>query len=200
MKFIRFHGSFGGPDENWSPYLKENLTKLGHEFLTPKFPVDDWDQLLPEVQNENQNLDNWLKAFDEFYESNIKPDDQLCFIGHSLGCLFILHVVEKYNIQLDSAIFAAPFLTKLFCDWQIDLVNETFYKDNFDWDKLQKLIPVSYSLYSDNDKYVKESYPTEFAKNLNSNTILVKGKGHLNSKAGLDNFPLLLELCKTRIP
>src|SRR3989338_450665 len=123
------------------------------EVIVPKFPVEDWNYLKKGQVTENQNLSNWFKEFEKIYKS-FKKDEKICFIGHSLGCAFILHVVSKYNIKLDSAIFVSPFLESLGGAWQIETANKTFYKKDFDLGKLKNLIPISYMLYSNNDPYV----------------------------------------------
>ena len=201
-KFVIFHGSFGNPQENWFPQLKKSLEHLGQEVLVPAFPIDDWNTLTKAGKNTkhtNQNLNNWLITFEKQVLPKIKKGDKLAFIGHSLGPLFILHVISKFNIKLDCAIFVSPFL-KLDDDiWQFDTVNETFYKTNFDFKKLKKLIPTSYVLYSDTDPYIGKSVFLTFGKKMHSSTILIKEAGHLNSDSGFTKFPLVFELCKTRL-
>ena len=200
MKFVVFHGAFGSPDGNWFPELKEKLEHLGQDVIVPRFPVDNWDEIIkagPCAKAKNQSLDSWIAAFDKVVKG-FRKSDKLCFVGHSLAPLFILHVVEKYSIKLDCAIFVSPFLRPL-NDWRFDIVNRSFYKEGFDFSKLQKFIPVSYVLYSDNDPYVDKRYCVEFAEKLGSSQILVKRAGHMNSEVNLNEFPLVYELCKTRI-
>ncbi len=201
MKFVVFHGSFGSPEDNWFPQLAENLESLGQKAIIPKFPVEDWQEITKKGTRflpQKQNLTNWLKVFDQI-RKEFEPVEKLCFIGHSLGPLFILHVVDKWDIKLDSAIFVSPFMEELKSQWQFDLVNRSFYKNDFDFAKLKKLIPTSYTLYSDNDPYVKEKLSIDFAKKLDSSLIKVNKGGHLNIEVNLNNFPLVLELCKTRL-
>jgi hypothetical protein len=202
MKFVVFHGSFGSPEGNWFPELKEKLGYLGQKVEVPRFPVDDWDELTragPGRPPKSQNLKNWLDEFENVLKG-FKKGERLCFVGHSLGCLFILHVVDRYDLRLDSAIFVSPFLSLSGGKpWQIDRINRTFYRADFDWTKLRKLIPVSYALYSDNDPYVDAGLSLDFAGKLHSSTILVKRAGHMNSEVNLNEFPLAYELCKTRI-
>jgi len=204
MKFVIFHGSFGSPEENWFPELKERLESLGQEVIAPQFPIEDWDEFTeigPDMVPKKQNLENWLKFFKEKVLPQIKKDEKLCFIGHSIGPVFILHAVDRFSIQLDSAIFVSPFLEKLKDDvpWQFNLVNSSFYKADFDFNKLTNLIPVSYVLYSNNDPYVDKKYPTDFARRLGSSVIVINNGKHLNAEAGFLKFPLVLELCKTRL-
>jgi len=53
------HGSYGNPDENWFPWLKVELEKLGHKVFVPKFPTP-----------ENQSLNSWKKVFSEYDGGN----------------------------------------------------------------------------------------------------------------------------------
>ena len=164
MKFVLFHGAFGSPESNWLPELKDKLESLGQEVIVPKFPTESWDDVTKKGQtipSKNQTLEHWFEVFDVILKQ-LPKDEPLCFVGHSLGPLFILHAVEKWNIQLDSAIFVSPFMEKLNKTWQIDLVNETFYNTDFDFEKLKKLIPISYVLYSDDDPYVDKQYSLSF--------------------------------------
>jgi predicted alpha/beta hydrolase family esterase len=196
MKFIIFHGSFGHPEENWIPWLKKELEKLDQDVITPEFPCEDWDELTKqgkEFEVENQNLNNWLKVFEEL---DLSFEEELCFIGHSLAPVFILHLVEKYSIPLNAAIFVSPFMEDVKSEWQFYNVNKTFYKTDFDFKKLRNLIKKSYVLYGDNDPYVGDKYPKDFSEKLHAELIPVRKGGHLNESAGFKEFPLLLDLCK----
>lgn len=201
MKFVLFHGSFGNPEENWLPWLKRELESMGQEVVVPQFPVDDWEELTKLGESyisSKQTLDNWLNAFEPIAKS-FKESDKLCFVGHSIACVFILHIVLKWKIKLNCAIFAAPFYEDLKGKWQFYCVNKTFYKDDFDFLKLKKLIPTSFVLYGDNDPYVEEKFPLEFALKLGSEVQVIKNGGHLNAGVGFLEFPQVLELCKARI-
>lgn len=203
MKFIIFHGSFLSPKDHWYPYLRSNLKSLRQEVIVPRFPVDDWDKITKKEpggsKRTNQDLKSWLRVFEKDILPKIRKSEKLCFVGHSLGPVFILHIVDKYKIKLDCAIFVSPFMKRLNKDWQFYHVNKTFYKKSFDFKKLKRLIPISYVLYSDNDPYVDKKFSIKFGEKLRSSMILVKGAGHMNSEVGLTNFPLILELCKSRI-
>lgn len=202
MKFVLFHGAFGHPEEHWLPQLKESLELLGQDVIVPKFPCEDFEELTkagPNVPPTHQSLETWFKVFEKEVLSTIKKGEKLCFVGHSLGPVFILHAVAKYKLKLDSAIFVSPFMNKLNKAWQFDFVNETFYKTDFDWDLLKKLIPTSYVLYSESDPYVDKTHPTLFAKALDSSLIFVKKAGHMNGAVNLNEFPLVFDLCLTRL-
>ena len=202
MKFVIFHGSFGGPGGNWFPQLKEKLEVLGQQVISPQFPIEDWEAFNkagPQTKPKKQNLKNWLGFFQKNVLPQLKRGEKLCFIGHSLGPLFILHIVEKFNLQLDSAIFVSPFFMNPPDLWQFDLVNSSFFSVNFNFDRLKKLIPTSYVLYSDSDPYVNTNQSILFAKALESSTIFVRRAGHMNSEVNLNEFPLVYDLCTTRL-
>lgn len=188
MKFVIFHGAFGTPQDNWFPQLKDQLEELGQEVFAPQFPTP-----------KNQSLTTWLSVFEKEILPEIKNSLDLCFIGHSLGPLFILHAVNRFNLSLDSAIFVSPFLTTLAGATAFNKINKSFYKTDFDFGKLKKLIPISYVLYSDNDPYVEKYHSIGFGKRMGASLLLVRRAGHMNTEVNLNEFPLVFELCKTRL-
>lgn len=201
MQFVIFHGAYGSPEGNWFPWLKKELEELGHEVLVPRFPVEKWDDVVAKGESYDsqiQNLTTWMEVFDKEVLPQLKKDEPVCFIGHSLGPVFILHILEKYQLQLDSAIFVAPFY-KPIPEWEFNAVNNTFYKTDFDYEALKKQLQISYSLFSDNDSHVPMQQPIDFSDKMGSSKIVVKGGAHLNADTGYTTFPLVLELCKTRM-
>lgn len=203
MQFVIFHGAFGSPEGNWFTYLKNKLELIEQEVLVPQFPVEDWNAITKlgpkKAKAKNQNLSNWLDYFKNNIYKKIKNDKKLVFIGHSLAPVFILHLVDKFNIELDSAIFVSPFLNLGKDVWQFDLVNKSFYKTDFDFEKLRRLIPVSYVVYGSDDPYVRRDYFIDFGKKMGSSFIEITGGKHLNAEFKFFSFPLILELCKTRL-
>ena len=95
MKFVLIHGSFGSPEGAWLPQLAEQLQALGQEVLSPQFPIDTWDQVTkngPRTPLQNQRLETWIDTLGQEIKS-FQKNDKLCFVGHSLGCVFTLHAV-----------------------------------------------------------------------------------------------------------
>lgn len=201
MQFLLIHGSFGSPEENWFPDLKTDLESLGQTVIAPQFPVDDWDQMVkdgPKKPLKNQSLDSWLRTFEKDVLPKLRPKEKIVFVGHSLGPVFILHAISKYKISVECAIFVSPFLDKL-DRWEFNHANQTFYKTDFDFETIKKFMPVSYVLYSDNDPYVTKNHSMRFAGALESSTILVRSAGHMNAAVNLNEFPLVRDLCYSRL-
>lgn len=201
MNFILLHGSFNSYNqlkEYWFPKLQKYCILLGHKVYLPHLPTISWDEVTQigvDSKLAKQSLDIWLdeiKKYTQYFK-----DKETVFVCHSTGPLFALHLLTNYSLILDSAIFVCPFLTKLSKPvWQVNKVNETYYKSDFDFKRLKKQIPLSYVLYGIDDPYVDTEQSLQFAAKLSSNIIPVKGGEHLNK---LQNADLIIELCKTRI-
>jgi predicted alpha/beta hydrolase family esterase len=196
MQCVILHGSFGSKDGNWFPWLKKELETMGHEVFLEQYPVDKWEDIKRDSKKTVENLDSWTTFFKTHTLPLLDEKKEIVFFGHSLSPAFILHLVTKFDLHLTGAIFASPFLESLNQEetWQFDVVNSTFYKKSFDWNKLKEYIPHSYVLYGTNDPYVPNKFPIDFAKRLGSEIIPVENGGHLGDN--FKEFPLLLELFK----
>ena len=170
-----FHGVGGHPKENWFPWLKEQLEKLGHQVFIPQFSTP-----------ENQTLENWMKIL---YEYRNYLNENTILIGHSLGVPFALNIIAKHQVQ--SAFLVSGF-TGLAGN-KFDDGMETFAQHQFDWAKIKANCKKFFVFHSDNDPYIKLEKAEELASNLGVDVILVKKGGHLNEGAGYTKFDLLLE-------
>ena len=178
MKFFIIHGSYGNPNENWIPWLKNNLKKEGHEVIVPQFPL-----------NENQNLKNWMKIMEPYLD---KIDNEAIFVGHSIGPSFILSILEKIKTNIRASFFLSGFLGLLNKE-TFDKVNKTFTTKDFDWNKIRSNCKRFYIFHSDNDPFVPFEKAEELSKKLNTKIIVIHNGGHLNVKAGYTLFPELLD-------
>jgi predicted alpha/beta hydrolase family esterase len=201
MKFLILHGSFGSRDLNWFPWLRSQLEELGHDVLSPQMPVDNYkiaESLLEEGKSfipEQQTLNNWLEYWDKNISSWFEPN-KIVVVGHSIAPVFILHLIEKFNLEFESAIFVSPFYKELSIGGPYEIVNQSFASEEFDFELIKKLLPTSYSIFSDNDPYVNIDIAEQFVQKVGSRPILLKGGEHLGGV--LTEFPLVLELCKGR--
>jgi len=176
--FIIFHGVGGHPDENWFPWLKEQLEPLNFNVIIPQFPTP-----------ENQTLENWLKVMEK-YKDQLNKDTIL--IGHSLGVPFALNIIEKHQVK--AAFLVAGFTGKV--ENEFDEGMKTFAQRQFNWQKIKANCKDFYIFHSDNDPYIKLDKAEELAKNFNTKVELIKGGGHLNQSAGYWTFDLLLDKIK----
>ena len=180
-KVFIIHWTEWHPEENWFPYLKEELSNNWYTVYVPQFPTPD-----------NQSLDNWLKIWEIFRDL---VDENTIFIGHSSGPVFILNLLEKLDTPIKACYFASWFVSKIWNEYY-DNLNETFIEKSFNWEKIKNNCKNFTLFHGDNDPYVSSERAEELAKLLNTTVNYVKWGGHLNEAAGFKEFPQLLNKIK----
>ena len=85
MNVIFIPGNGGGTvRDNWFPYLKNELEKLGIEVIARDFPD-------PIAARENI----WLP----FLENELKADENTILIGHSSGAVAAMRYAENHRLD-----------------------------------------------------------------------------------------------------
>ena len=129
-----------------------------------------------------------MKVFDGYKEY---LNENSVLIGHSLGCLFILNLLEKLDIRIRAAFLVAGF-TGFIGNEYFDTINKTFIEKNFDWEKIRKNCKCFFVYGSDNDHYIPLPMGEELAEKLNAELKIIKNAGHFNEKSGYTKFEILL--------
>ena len=161
--------------------MKKELQYKKCNVIVPQFPTPD-----------GQTLKNWLETFEQY--ADLVQEDSI-FIGHSLGGLFMLSLLEKYKVKL--AVFVASFGKPP--GNKFDEGMKTFAAPErleFDWQKIYGNCHKSMVFYGDNDPYVGFGTAQQLSRNLHAKFHLVKGAGHFNGSTGWIKFPLLLDELK----
>lgn len=177
IKVFIIHGAYGNPNENWFPWLKNELEKLGVKVFVPRFPTP-----------EGQNLNNWLRAFKRYIPY---IDEKTIFVGHSLGPAFIMNILETSEKTILAAFFVSGF-TGLLDQPEFDEINKTFTDREFNYPKIKDNCKNFFIYNSDTDPYVPLNKGRQLAMNLNGKLTIIKNGGHINAAAGYLEFPLLL--------
>jgi serine hydrolase len=165
------HGTYGNSKENWFPWLKQELEKSDYKVVIPDFPTP-----------ENQTLENWLNIFKK-HEKDL--NEKTILIGHSLGCAFILTLLEKH--QAKAAYLVSAFIGTLdICD--IDELNFSFTEKKFDRNKIKSNCNKFTLFHSDNDPYVPLKKAEELKNKLDAKLIMINQAGHFNEKSGYKKF------------
>ncbi len=186
------HGSYGNPQENWFPWLKDELEKLGTRVFVPQFPI-------PKTQDSaysGHSLYKWLKTFDKYRKY---VNDKTIIIAHSRGCIFSYHLLPTFDTPITGLFLVAPWMRFHWYPkgWK---KTDSFHKKPFMWNKIRKNAAYIEICQSTNDD-TPVSEGKEIAKKLGAKLVVVKNAGHFS--ASYDNkfkkFPLLLENIKKRL-
>jgi len=172
-----FHGTAGSPEGNWFPWLKGELEKRDCKVTVPRFPTPN-----------GQSLDSWLTILDK-YKQQINKNT--IFIGHSLGGLFLLRVLERLPQPVYAAFFVAASIgVRPILYYESD---EKFSGFTFNWQEIRKKARHFAVYHSNNDPYVSLANGEGLAKHLGVPLTLIPDAGHLNAESGYTKFPRLLE-------
>jgi predicted alpha/beta hydrolase family esterase len=178
-KAFIFHGTGATREDHWFPWLHEKLEEEGVEVCRPAFPTP-----------ENQELENWLEILDE---KEMEMDEDTVLIGHSLGAVFILNILNRRDLDIEAAYLVSAW-TGLLGDEDFDEWNSTFQDQKFDFEKIKNSIGEIHQFHSASDPYVPMEKAEKLAQNLDSNLHLKEGAGHFNDEFGYTEFSELLEI------
>jgi len=177
LEVVIIHGSYGSPNENWFPWLADEVRKAGHRAVVPTFPTP-----------EGQTLDTWLDRF----KKEVGPvRSDMVLVGHSLGAGFILNLLERSDEPVAGSFLVSGFLGKLGLP-DFDAVNETFVFREFDWERVRRHAGAVHVYHSDDDPYVPLGKGRDLAQHLGVELFVVHKAGHINAAAGFRTFPQLL--------
>ncbi len=177
MRFIIIHGSYGNAKENWFPWIKRELEKLGHEVIIPTFPTPH-----------HQNLKVWLTTFKPYMK---EVDEETVFIAHSIGCSFVLNILEEAGVKIKAAFLIAGFTGRL-NNPKFDVLNKSFAEKKLDWQKIIGNCEEFVVINAKDDPYVPVEKGLELAKQLKVKPIIYEKGGHFNKDAGYTTFEDLL--------
>lgn len=107
----------------------------------------------------------------------------------------MLSILENLKHPIKAAFFVAGF-TGLLNNLEFDELNKTFTTKSFNWVKIRNNCKRFYVINSNNDPYVPLEKGKFLAKNLDTELIVLKNAGHINTEAGYTKFDFLLEKIK----
>ena len=169
-----FHGTEGHPKENWFPWLKSELEAKGFNVIVPQFPSP------PAIA---AKISEWFEVLKD-YEQYINEDTVI--VGHSLGGVFTLRVLEKLNHPIKAAFLAGtPIGIRPILNYDRD---NSFSGFEFDWDSIKNHAKDFVVYQSDDDPYVGLDNGKALAKHLGVKLSFIPNAGHFNARAGYTKF------------
>ncbi len=114
--YVILHGYTGRNDKNFIPWLKHELEQRGAKVQAPQLPNTDNPTEVEQVQHVLDNV-----AFDE----------NTVLIGHSLGGLVAMRVLEKLPHKIHHLMLVAPAILPQFYQGNDDIDTETGERKRF---------------------------------------------------------------------
>ena len=174
------HRWSGGPKDDWRPWIKTELEKLGYQVFVPQMP-----------DPETPVMEKWVGELARVVGT---PDKDTYFIGHSIGCQVILRYLETREEQVGGAIFVAGwFNLKNLEDREAEQVAKPWIETPINADKVKAVCLKSTLLISDNDPYDCFEENKKAFEALGSKIVIVPNAGHFTEGDGYKEFLLLLE-------
>lgn len=178
------HGWDGNPNENWFPWLKEELENKGFGGYVPQLP----DPGSPRIYNFVPKLAETVGT----------PDEQTYFVGHSMECQTIARYLETlpHNIKVGGAVFVAGFFKRLKGledDADVQQTDKHWLETPLDLQKVKSHLQKNIAIFSDNDPYVPLDNQDDFRDKLGSKIIIEHNMGHFNEAAGITKLPIALK-------
>ncbi|MDP6571738.1 MAG: leucine--tRNA ligase [Patescibacteria group bacterium] len=154
VNFVLLHGYTGSPNGVFHPWLKQELEKQGYKVQVPKLPNSDNPVVMDQV---------------EYVLKNVQFDENTILLGHSLGSVVALKVVEALNHPIKKLVLGAGFMEAKFND------KERPFKKTFDWKfnfkKIKNNIQSYVYLRAENDSAVPTNQAAKLKQELGGSII-----------------------------
>lgn len=163
---------------NWFPWLKKELEKLGYKVWLPELP-QAWHPDLKRYWH-------FLKGFD-FNEETV-------IVGHSSGGSMVFGLLHK--LPKDKKVKLGISVAGFYKDegWGC----EGLFSEPYNWRKIKKQAEKICLIWSPNDPYISKEQTDYLAEKLQVKPTVFPDKKHFNleSSPEFKQFPELLEIIK----
>ena len=165
------HGWEGSPKEPMHQWMKKELEKKGFSVVAPIMP-----------NPKEPEIDSWVNKISEIVDTN----EEIYFIGHSIGCQTILRYLEKSDIKVNGVVLIAPWMhldekTIEEEGKEIKEMARPWIETPINWKKVKSNIKNQVvCIFSDNDRYVPLSNADLFKEKLNAKIIVEHNKFHFD--------------------
>lgn len=174
------HGFEGNPHGNWFDWLAAQARACG---------VQAGALVMPNPGN--PTVQSWQFTLDQHIG---KPDENAFLVGHSLGCITLLHFLCRQQPErIGGLVLAAGFADPLPPLPQLDPYIKGAAPD---FSVLKRIRMPKQCLVSDNDSHVPPALTLSMAERLDSPVIHIPNGGHLMDSDGFTELPQVWEALK----
>lgn len=176
MRIVVAHGYRADPSRHWFPWLVEHYGS-------------DTVSVIGLPNPEEPDLETWVHAASAAIG---EVDEQTVLVGHSLGCVTLLHVLNRKAEpwRLGGLVLVAGFVDALPNLPALD----PFTEEPLDLHRIRRDVAVRHVLRSDDDDVVAAPLTERLAELLDAPTTLVPGAGHFVDRQGVREVPALLPI------
>ncbi len=158
--FVLLQGYKGGADRNFIPWLKERLEASGFSVQTPELPQRD-------NPREQEQVTYVLET--------VKMDENTVVVGHSLGAVIALKVLEQLSHGIEKLVLVGGFAQPSFKDG-VNRPYSTHFTWEYDWSSIQSKVREISILHDENDPVISDEQSKKLADNLGVPVQRVKAK------------------------
>ena len=159
--YIFLHGFTGSSKRNFFPWLKEQLMQQGHHVLAPDLPNANEPKIDEQVA---------------YVLKRAKIDQDTIIVGHSLGGIVAMRIVEKIHQKIAKLVLVDSFIEPKFNDHPRPKVEESF-DWVFDFEKIKKNAGEIVILADQNFPIIPEKQSFSMAKILEASLRFVDPAG-----------------------
>lgn len=174
------HGFEGNPHGNWFDWLCAQVKSTGAQAISLAMPNPD-----------KPSTTAWQFTLDQHIG---EPDAHTFLVGHSLGCITLLHFLSRQQPQkIGGLLLAAGFADTL---PPLPALNAYIKAASPNFDILRKIDMPKHCLVSDNDTHVPPELTLDMAAKLKSPVTHIPEGGHLMASDGFTQLPQAWEALK----
>lgn len=179
IKVIFIHGNGGGTaKDNWFPYVKRELEKLGIKVIDEDFP----DPVLARAKY-------WLP-----FLKKLGADEDTILIGHSSGAIAAMRFAESNKIL--GSVLVGGYYT--------DLGDENekqsgYFDKKWNWEKIKKNQKWIIQFNSKDDPWIPIEEARYIHQKLNTEYYEFEHEGHFGGDKYYPEFPKLVEVVKSKL-
>ncbi|MFA5075838.1 MAG: leucine--tRNA ligase [Patescibacteria group bacterium] len=188
-KVLLTHGLNAHANDNWFPWLKEQLENSGYEVLIPILP----NASVPTIAE-------WVAALQSL---NFKKEDKIFIVAHSLSAPAVCQYIQVTGLPIEKLILVAPtgpsqseenWSNMRTAGAEVNSIEAAkhFNQAKIDLVRVKKLAKEIVIYLSDNDPYIPLAVEKDYQP-LGARVRIFNNRGHSNRRVGMLSFPEILE-------
>ncbi len=172
-------GCYSTPNDNWFPYLKLELEKLGHNVVSRQFPDTDLAR-----------ASYWLP----FLKNELGADEHSILVGHSSGAIAAMRFAQENKLL--GSILVGSYYTNLGMEKE---KLSGYFEEPWNWDAIKKNQQWIVQFASVDDPWIPIDEPRFVREKLKSEYYEHDKQGHFGGDYYKSTFPELLEVLKKKL-